>query len=237
MTSSLCQYCGEPLERLYMELGGVVHSCGFKPCNCEGARLHREKIEKRNRELEEREQRKRRSEKIKRSGIPKRYQDAKGCFPEHIEAVRAGRSLIFTGGVGSGKTYAACSIAMELLDEMSVKFSSLSVINAAIFSDETTEEALFYSLSRCKLLILDDLGKDKPSDWLSALTYKVINARYESELPVIVTTNYTIVELRRRLCVGGDSTTADAIASRLYEMSGGKTVPFGGADRRLRAND
>lgn len=103
---------------------------------CEGARLHREKIEKRNRELEEREQRKRRSEKIKRSGIPKRYQDAKGCFPEHIEAVRAGRSLIFTGGVGSGKTYAACSIAMELLDEMSVKFSSLSVINAAIFSDE-----------------------------------------------------------------------------------------------------
>lgn len=60
----------------------------------------------------------------------------RAVFPEHIEAVRAGRSLIFTGGVGSGKTYAACSIAMELLDEMSVKFSSLSVINAAIFSDE-----------------------------------------------------------------------------------------------------
>ena len=64
------------------------------------------------------------------------------------------------------------------------------------------------------MLILDDLGAEKPSDWVKEQLYVIINRRYENMLPTIITTNCTMNELKDRI---GERT-----ASRIIEM----TTPY-----------
>jgi DNA replication protein DnaC len=73
------------------------------------------------------------------------------------------------------------------------------------------------------LVVLDDLGREKSSDWTGELVYALVNARYESQLPTIVTTNLTSAEL-------GESPYWPAI-SRLAED--GELVRIDAPDRRM----
>ena len=50
------------------------------------------------------------------------------------------------------------------------------------------------------MLIIDDLGKERPSEWTLEKLFTIINNRYENNLPVIITTNYNRDKLRERLC-------------------------------------
>lgn len=68
------------------------------------------------------------------------------------------------------------------------------------------------------LLIIDDLGKEKPSEWGLEKLFTIINSRYENNLPVIITTNYNQNSLAERLSLNGEIETAKSIISRLYEM-------------------
>lgn len=78
------------------------------------------------------------------------------------------------------------------------------------------------TLARCPLLLLDDLGAAKTSEWTEELTYRLINHRYEHMLPTLITTNLPIPELRSAL--------GDRVASRLAEMT--ERVILTGPDRR-----
>lgn len=66
------------------------------------------------------------------------------------------------------------------------------------------------------LLILDDLGAEKPSDWVREYLFILLNARYERELPTVVTTNCTTRQLIERL--------QQRIVSRLVEMTASVTM-------------
>lgn len=66
------------------------------------------------------------------------------------------------------------------------------------------------TMKSCDLLILDDLGKEKQTEWTNQILYEVINSRYEHRKPIVVTTNYSAQELSNRI----DS----AVVSRLFEM-------------------
>ena len=68
------------------------------------------------------------------------------------------------------------------------------------------------------LLIIDDLGKEKPSEWGLEKLFTIVNSRYENNLPVIITTNYNQNSLVERLSFNGEIETAKSIISRLYEM-------------------
>ena len=68
------------------------------------------------------------------------------------------------------------------------------------------------------LLIIDDLGKEKPSEWGLEKLFTIINSRYENNLPVIITTNYNQNSLINRISINGEIETAKSIISRLYEM-------------------
>ena len=70
------------------------------------------------------------------------------------------------------------------------------------------------------LLVIDDLGKEQPTEWAISRIYAIINARYEALMPTIITTNYSEAELLRRLTPkdSNDTTTADAAIDRLREM-------------------
>jgi DNA replication protein DnaC len=74
------------------------------------------------------------------------------------------------------------------------------------------------------LLVLDDLGREKASDWTGELVYALVNARYEARLPTLVTTNLTSADLAA-------SPYWPAI-SRLAED--GQLVRVDAPDRRLR---
>ena len=70
--------------------------------------------------------------------------------------------------------------------------------------------------------MIDDLGKEKQTEWSNSILYQVINRRYENFLPVIITTNETMGDLERNI--------GQATLSRLIEMCDG--VRMDGKDYR-----
>ena len=73
--------------------------------------------------------------------------------------------------------------------------------------------------SSVDLLIIDDLGKEKPTERLLEKLFLIVNNR--NYLPIVITTNYNRNQLRERLCVNKNYSMVDSIISRLYEMCGG----------------
>ena len=76
------------------------------------------------------------------------------------------------------------------------------------------------------LLIIDDIGKEPPTEWAIATIYNIINGRYEACLPTIITTNYDTDALIQRMTPREtrDSTTARATLDRLMETCRGVSL-------------
>ena len=92
--------------------------------------------------------------------------------------------------------------------------------------EESTAEYLAGLRQNPCLLVLDDLGREKASDWTGEAIYVVVNARYESKLPTIVTTNLTGAELA--------ASPYWPVISRLAED--GELVRIEAPDHRLKGN-
>lgn len=106
--------------------------------------------------------------------------------------------LLLWGNTGNGKTYAAACIANALIDKgVPVLITSFGRILSAItglFAEERV--AYMDSLQEFPLLILDDLGAERQSQFALETVYSVIDNRYKAKLPLIVTTNCTMQELK-----------------------------------------
>ena len=136
--------------------------------------------------------------------------------------------LFITGPKGTGKTHLAAAIANQLMREgtgvicmtMIDLLDRIKETYAQRSQWEASEGDVLNTYKEVPLLIIDDMGKESPTEWAVSKIYAIINARYEAYLPTIVTTNYTDSELVRRLTPKdtGDSTTADATIDRLREM-------------------
>ena len=138
--------------------------------------------------------------------------------------------LLFWGDVGTGKSYAAACIANALLEMripvLMTNFSKMLNQMGGLYSEERF--SYISSLSGFSLLIIDDLGIERSTDYAKEQVYSIIDERYKSGLPVIVTTNLTIEDLRCPLQL------ADArIYSRILEMC--TPVHVAGSDRRTAA--
>lgn len=228
-----CPYCGAILKRREAKVNGLVLFAGYEVCHCPGAVEAREAAEAEERYKAELAAAEKQQKKILASGIPSRYRSAVADVDEWIMRVKNGKSVVFVGCTGVGKTYTACATALALIDDMGVCYTSIGRIKSAILSHEMTEAELYRRLSKCDLLLIDDLGKEKPSEWIVGLIYLVVNTRYEDERPIIVTTNYTMEQLTSKMTISGDGAAATAIVSRIYEMCGGAPVRIDGDDRRL----
>ena len=103
-------------------------------------------------------------------------------------------------------------------------------------SDGMTEHEVRRAYETASLLVIDDLGKEKASEWNLATLYAIIDARYVDALPVIITTNYSTEALVEKLTPKDskgqltDTTTAKAIIDRLTETC--KIVPMTGKSWR-----
>lgn len=132
--------------------------------------------------------------------------------------------LILIGNNGVGKTHLACSIANKLIENGTpVIYGTLinllaELRNSYDIDKNISEMEIFKLYENVDLLIIDDLGKEKPSEWGLEKLFTIINSRYENNLPVIITTNYNQKSLMERLSLNGEIETAKSIISRLYEM-------------------
>ena len=95
--------------------------------------------------------------------------------------------LLFWGDVGTGKTYLAACIANALIEqEVSVKMLNFSHILNSGFE---TRNELLEDICRCSLLIIDDFGSERETEYGLEIIHSVLDARYNCGKPMIVTTN------------------------------------------------
>lgn len=160
--------------------------------------------------------------------MPKAYEMALKFAKNFIH--NDGNGLILTGDVGTGKTHLAAAIANYITEEYAITVEFVSFVNMladirAAFSNNTGNDAVIESkLCKAPLLIIDDLGKEKQSQFTSELLYRVVNKRYMENLPLIITTNYMMPELAKKIDY--------AVFSRIAHLC--KAVDMSGADYRVR---
>jgi DNA replication protein DnaC len=199
---------------------------GNRPCFCEVGQA----IEERERQFESWKARcPRRFREFTLASHPNG--DAVAAVHRWLSAgVRRGQNLVLSGPVGTGKTGLAIGALRELhLAGWASRYATVpDMLDAMRPRDRNDPDSLLAAdlgmgrLQRVRVLLMDDLGAEKESEWAAERLYLVINGRYERKLPTIVTTNKTLVELR-------DAVGERAI-SRLTEDS--ELVHVGGRDLR-----
>ena len=152
----------------------------------------------------------------------KAYENAKKYTNKLING-ETNMGLFITGTYGVGKTYLASCIANETIkNNITVIFSTLIQLLDFIkdtYKDYNTSDKEYLDLySNIDLLIIDDLGKEKPTEWVLEKLFLIVNNRYNNYLPIVITTNYNRNQLRERLCINKNYSIVDSIISRLYEM-------------------
>jgi DNA replication protein DnaC len=163
------------------------------------------------------------------SDIDARVVTATRRFCEDIHAkLDAGRGLWFMGPVGTGKTTLAMLVAKAALKAgRSVAIYSLPRLLNEIRDTHRAERShvdLLDRLTAVDLLHIDDVGAERTTDWVLEELYSIVNARYEDERSIVLTTN--ILD-RDALC----QQISDRTVSRLTEMC--DELPLGGEDHRM----
>lgn len=150
-------------------------------------------------------------------------------YVANFDAMRKqGTGLLLCGQVGTGKSFLAAAIANELISQgtpcMMTNFSRLiSRISEKFGGDQKYLD----NLNRFDLLIIDDLGAERDSDFTWEKVMNVIDARYRAGLPIIITTNLSPKDFADR----GD-TRRQRVFSRLKEMC--ICLEIKGEDRRVK---
>lgn len=120
--------------------------------------------------------------------------------------------LLMYGGVGTGKTFAAACIANYLLDQK-IPVVMISFIKLLEMLEKNTDNDIIQNLQSAKLLVLDDLGAERRTSYALEKVCNIIDARYRSKLPAILTTNLTMDEI-----MDAESMQYERIYDRIFEM-------------------
>lgn len=118
------------------------------------------------------------------------------------EAKKEGLGFLFYGKPGNGKTFLSNCIANRLLSKMNpvicVSINALLERIRKTYSKwgQEGEDTILSALSMADLLIIDDLGTEQDTDWSRSKIYNIIDNRYRNGLPMIISTNKSIEQLK-----------------------------------------
>jgi DNA replication protein DnaC len=162
------------------------------------------------------------------------------------------RGLLIIGEIGTGKTHLAVGVLKELVNR---GYSSIfydyrellkQIQNSYNATVQTTELDVLRPVFEADVLVLDELGAVKPSEWVWDTVSLILNTRYNNKRTTIITTNFPDLKARERPANAagrsleegryaaeketlGDRIT-DRMYSRLHEMC--RVVPLSGVDFR-----
>ena len=230
---SVCPICdGVGLVRVMSEAGFWVS----RPCDCQNA---------------QREER-----RLAAARIPERYRHYtldgyetafRGADPSLSKALltarrfveefphdTGGKGILFTGSIGVGKTHLAVGVLRRLVQEKGCRglfcdYRELlkNIQNSYNPQVNTTELELLKPVFAAEVLVLDDLGAQKPNEWVWDTVALILNTRYNDKQTTIITTNYSDLaaagsNLSGAERAGREQTLGDRIGdrmrSRLAEM-------------------
>ena len=119
-------------------------------------------------------------------------------YAKHFdEMMEKNQGLLLYGGVGTGKTFAAACIANHLLEQqVPVVMTSFVKLLETMQGFKEDDSVLIARLNRAKLLIIDDLGAERSTDFALEKVYNIIDSRYRAKLPIILTTNFSVAEMK-----------------------------------------
>lgn len=133
--------------------------------------------------------------------------------------------LIINGTTGTGKTHLAYALARAAVtgDRPAEWISTTApAMYASLRPSAPTPEVALYKLQSTPLLLIDDLGVNKLTEWVEETTHTVLDERYRRRLPVIITTNLEVPDFK--------AAVGDRMASRLRQRCYRLTLD--GPDRR-----
>lgn len=148
-------------------------------------------------------------------------------YASNFNAMREkGIGLLLCGQVGTGKSFLAASIANELISQGTpCLMTNFSRIISRISEKFGGDQKYLDDLNRFDLLIIDDLGVERDSDFTWEKVMNVIDARYRAGLPIIITTNLSMKQLSDQSDI-----RRQRVYSRLREMC--VFLEVQGTDRR-----
>ena len=182
---------------------------------------------------------------LRKRGVPRRFLHARiSDFPRSWEKLKdSGEGIFLTGSRGVGKTHLAVALMREVMlaarpvkhfDTYRFAFHKLPLfvsvpellleIRDTYNGNEISEKEVIDKYSWVDVLVLDDLGVEKPSEWVLQTLYIIIDRRYREDLRTIITSNLGIEEIEEKL--------DDRIASRIAGMCRVRIMQ--GRDRRLQ---
>lgn len=204
-------------------------SMGYQECRY--GRAHREQL---------------RIEKLfSQAGIPARYKSWKkedykvNAFNEKAvklakRAAESAEGAYIYGTNGTGKTLLVSLVAISKMNNgEQVLFISvpelMEELRNAIKTGEEVDKLELAKVTEC--LILDDLGSEKMTEWVGSQLFRILDYRLNHSLQTIITSNYSPMDISKRLAVNGDDIQGGRIASRIYGLCKGAKID--GEDGRM----
>jgi DNA replication protein DnaC len=165
---------------------------------------------------------------------PARYQNAKWeDVPKPIQdafavMLKSGKGIYLHGGVGTGKTHICWALKHHYSDPRSYRYLILwNVVDLVHeirkdidrhYLDKRRPEEDLTAPDERRILILDDIGAERTTDFAAETLYRIINHRYIHNLPTIFTSNCSLQELADQ--IGERSASRIAEMCEIYELTG-----------------
>lgn len=164
-----------------------------------------------------------------RNGNERHLKVAKKYCIEFSKMYERNQGLLFWGTVGTGKSYTAACIANYLLEANTsvVMTSFVRILQEMQGFDREREETFTNKLNSVKLLIIDDLGAERSTDYALEKVYGIIDNRYRAKKPLILTTNLTLQQMQEATDI-----RYARIYDRIFEMC--YPMEFSGVSWRKR---
>jgi len=163
--------------------------------------------------------------KLTSTRIPRRFE---GAESKDGKEIKDGNGYWFVGAVGTGKTWQAVATLKKFV--LNMQGTGLFVTVPDLLEEirrgynDRSQGDFLDRVCTIGLLVLDDLGVEKQTEWVSEKLYQIINGRYNAMLPTVVTSNLSVENVEELL--------GQRLVSRLLGCC--KIVALEGEDRRLK---